>query len=285
MRTINSKNKIKTFYDIDTDEYLGFAGIVKLYKTDIFVDTRDGTGYDKVISGLEKYITHLAYKYNLSSMGFALEDTKQHIILRILEGIPKYDPDKNTTLSTFLYMRVERRIINEVRNVSTDSKNPTILRTYLYSISCDCGRKFMTSTSGDENVEDKQCYGCDKPIKNAKIFSVNMPPETLDVGVITKNLSSEDLISMKEMISDSNFYISLVYGEKAKLDDIVILKSDIEKWIEGEDEQIKELVNLICFKDYTVKAAAEAVGVSHTGANNKLKNLKRKKIIRDMLGR
>ena len=284
---VSSKSSVEEFYDPDTQKYTGFAGTVRLYKQDLYVDTRDGTGYDKVIAGLEKYITNLAYKYNLSSLGFTLEDTKQHIILRILEGIPSYDPSKNTTLSTFLYMRIERRIINEVRNVSTDSKNPTILRTSLHSVSCDCGRKFMIGTSSDESIEDKQCYKCGRPIKNAKIFSVNIPPANLSSYLENKkwNLGDESVVVIDDIVSNESIDISLVYGVKSKLDDSVILKRDVEKGIEREDEQVRGLVGLICFNDYTVKAAAEAMGISHTGASNKLKNLKRKKIIRDMLGR
>lgn len=285
MQTINS-NKIKTFYDSDTNEYLGFAGDVKLYNKEVYVDTRDGTGYDKVISELDRYITHLAYKYNLSGLGFNFDDTRQHIILRILEGIPKYDPDKNTTLSTFLHMRIERRIINEVRNVSVDSKNPTVLRTSLYSVACECGRKFMISTGGDEKVEDKQCYGCDKTIENAKIFPVNIPPESLNSAFSVERITNcEERITTDDVISDESFDIPMVYGNKPRLDEQVILKKDMEKWMDLEDEEIKKLVELVCFKDYSIKAAAEIIGISHTGASNKLKKLKRKKIIRDMFGR
>jgi RNA polymerase sigma factor (sigma-70 family) len=286
MKTINLKNKIKTFHDHRTNEYLGFAGTVKLYNKEMYVDTRNGVGYDKVIKTLDRYITHLAYKYNLSNLGFVFEDTKQHIIMRILEGIPKYDPNRKTTLSTFLHMRIERRIINEIRNASIDSKNPTVLKTSLYSVMCECGCKFMISTSGDEKVEDTECYWCNKTIENAKIFSINAPPESINTVFKIQSLTDEDnRITIEDVISDDSFDIPMVFGEKPKLENRTALKYDIEKWMKSEDPKVKKLVELVCFKDYSIKAAAEVVGISHTGATNKLKRLKRKKIIRDIFNR
>jgi len=285
MKTVNIKKKIEKFYDQKTDEYLGFAGVVKLYDENIYVDTRTGIGYDEVIKKLDKYVNYLAYKYNLSGLGFAFEDTKQHIVMRILEGIPKYDPSKKATLSTFIHMRVERRIINEVRNASIDSKNPTVLRTSLYSVMCECGCKFMISTSGNEKVEDNRCYWCDKTIENAKIFSINMPPESINSVFVVNTMTDDERISVEDVISDDSFDIPLVFGEKPKLEDRAALKYDLEKFMKSENLQTRKLIELVCFKDYSVKAAAEAVGISHTGANNKLRRLKRKKIIRDILSR
>jgi RNA polymerase sigma factor (sigma-70 family) len=285
LKTINLKSKVKTFYDPKTDKYFGFAGIVKLYNKEIYVDTRNGTGYDKVIKELDRYIIRLSYKYNLSNLGFTFEDTKQHIIMRILEGIPKYDPNRKTTLSTFLHMRIERRIINEIRNSSTEAKNPTVLKTSLHSIICECGCKFMVSVSGDERVEDTKCYWCDKTIENAKIFSVNTPPESINSVFKIQSLTDAERITIEDVISDDSYDIPLIFGEKPKLENQTALKHDLEKWMNLEDPKVKKIVELVCFKDYSIKAAAAVVGISHTGATNKLKKLKRKKIIRDMFNR
>jgi len=286
MKTINVTKKIEKFYDTSTNKYIGFAGTVKLYNKKVYVDTRTGIGYDKVIKELEKYVNYLAFKYNLSGLGFALEDTKQHIIMRILEGIPEYDPSKKTTLSTFLHMRIERRIINEVRNVCIDSKNPTVLKTSLYSVICECGHRFMASVGSRDEIKDIMCYSCNKAIKNAKIFSINTPPESLyTVFIGGKKVDEDKNIFIEDIISDDSFDIPLVFGEKPKLENQAALKHDIEKFMKHESPETKKLVELICFKDYTVKAAAEVVGISNTGACNKLRKLKKNKIIRDILGK
>lgn len=289
MKTINLKNtKTQTFFDPETGKYTGFAGVIKLFKNSVYMDTRTGIGYDKAIKELEPYVNYLANKYNFSGLGYSFEDTKQHIIMRILEGIPQYDPTKDTKLSTFLYMRIERRIINEIRNLSTDSKNPTTLKTSLFSVTCECQKKFIISINSDESIDDKHCYNCNRTLENAKTYSINKPPESLDSVIALKTLKYVDdkhRMSIDDIISEDSFDIPLVYGEKPKLEDSVISKHDFEKWIGAEDAQIKQLVRLVCFEDYSVKAAAEVVGISHTGASNKLKRLGRKKKIRDMFGR
>jgi RNA polymerase sigma factor (sigma-70 family) len=286
MKTINSNSKVEMFYDKDK-KYTGFAGKVKLYSKYVYIDTRDGTGYGEVIDILNKYVGYLSYKYNLSSLGFTFEDTKQHIIMRILEGIPKYNPNKNMALSTFLHMRIERRLINEIRNSSTDIKNPTVLKTSLFSVICECGRKFMISTTGSEKIEEKQCYGCEQPIGNGKIYSINMPPESLSTAVKVPRIIADEghRMTIEDVMSPNSFDLPMIFGEKAGTEDLILLKKDFEKWIKSEDSRVKKLIELVCFKDYSIKAAAKEVGISHTGANNKLKRLKRKKIIRDMLGR
>jgi RNA polymerase sigma factor (sigma-70 family) len=285
MKNINiNSNKIDIFYDDKSGKIKGFAGKVKLYKEYVYVDTRDGTGYNEVIEKLERYINYLSYKYNLSGLGFTYKDTRQHIIMRILEGIPKYDPTKNMALSTFIYMRVERRIINEIRNSSTDIKNPTILKTSLYSVLCNCGRKFMISVTGDEKVEDKTCYGCENALDGSKIYPINVPPDSIhnSFNVID---DEENRMDIHDVISSNSFDIPMLFGEKAGTEELVAIKSDFEKWIQSEDEKVKKLIELVCFKDYSIKAAAKKVGISHTGANNKLKRLKKKKIVRDMFGK
>lgn len=277
---------VKTFYNQNTKKYLGFAGKIKLYDKEVYVDTRSGTGYDKVIEELNKYIDYLSYKYNLSNLGFSIEDTKQHIIMRILEGIPKYNPYKNTALSTFLHTIIERRIINEVRDASVDSKNPTVLRTTLYSVVCECGHKFMISMGNDELFNDYKCYCCSRTIDKAKIFSVNVPPESIhSVFIVNMKADDTDGLSAEDIISDESFDIPLVFGKKQKLDERMSFMHDIEKWIKSENKQMQKLIELVCFKDYSIKAAAKIIGISPTSANNKLKRLKRKKIVRDILNR
>ena len=98
-------------------------------------------------------------------------------------------------------------------------------------------------------------------------------------------ISKCDFTSAEDLISEESFDIPMIYGEKVKLEDYVTFKHDIEKWMEFEDSKVKRLIELVCFKDYSIKAAAEMVGISHTGANNKLRKLKRKKIVREMFDR
>ena len=102
MRTINSKRK-------------KFAGLVVVKNQKIFIDTSDGTGFYRVFELMESYI------YMLTHFGFSLcswssfEDIKQDIYVLILEGIPKYNPNKGASLSTFLHKFIKNRLIDSSR--------------------------------------------------------------------------------------------------------------------------------------------------------------------------
>jgi len=285
MRTINFQSTtVETFYDPETNKYEGFAGTIKIFESSIYIDTRTGEGYGEAIIKLEPYVNYITRKYNFSSLGYSLADTKQHIIMRILEGIPKYDPNKNTTLSTFLYMRVERRIITEMRNINADAKNPTTLKTSFYSVTCECGRKFMADANKDDPIKKRCCDGCGGTLENAKIYSLVKPPELLQ-DVKIRYVAEKNRTTMDDILSENSFDIPLIYGLKPQLGDLIVTQHDFDNWIGAEDAKTQKLVELVCFKDYSVKSAAEVVGVSHTGASNTLKKLSRKKKIRDMLGR
>ena len=116
-----------------------------------------------------------------------------------------------------------------------------------------------------------------------KIFSVNIQPGSLDSAFNMHSLTDgENRMTIDDVISDSNIDISMVFEERPKLENIVIFKNDFDKLIRGEDYKMQELIKLICMKDYSIKAAAEKIGISHTGASNRLKRLQKKKIVKEI---
>lgn len=274
MKTINGKkhNNIEVFRNNETQEICGFAGTVELYDSKIYVDTRNGTGYDDVITKLRPLIHKLATKYKFS--GNTIKDTKHDVIVHILEGIPKYDPSKNTKLSTFLEMRVNRRLINELRDKSRISKNATYLNTGLYNITCKCGNHFVVRC--DPNCTDhKACGECGEEItKNTKKLSVNTPE------INESSLEFED--SYGDILSEQ---VATLDKNNTSFDINVIFMHDMKEWLKNEDPRIVKIIELMYFKDYSIKAAAETVGLSGAGANMKLKELARNRIVRELFGR
>lgn len=276
MKTINSKKpnknykEIQVFVDKDTDKACGFAGIVELYDIKVYIDTRGGTGYDTVIDKLKPLICKFAMKYRFA--GNTFEDTRHDIIVHILEGIPKYNPQKNTKLSTFLEMRVNRRLINELRNRSRISRNATYLNVGLYNIYCDCGYSFIVKI---DQLTNKECAECGKSIHNIKRkVSINTPE------------ISESMLApagLYENCNDDN--IPGIQNEIKDIDDNVIFTHDVQNWLKNEDPRVVKIVELIYFRDYSIKAAAEEVGLSGAGANMKLKELSKNKIVRELFGR
>ena len=269
MKTLNSrKNKSS------------FAGIVDVYDEKIYIDTDSGEGYDKVIIKLDKLINFLAVKYRFH--GFTFEDGRQHVTMHILEGIPKFDPTKGVKLSTFLQMMVARRLINELRNESKSSKNATFLNVRSYSCICSCGYNNTITISADDDIGGR-CDRCQTSLSKARrIIHVNPTEISLDEhlkGRLRRHqgVSCADTDIFNHEFSDRNDFMQS-FNEKSTLDDGVIISHDIQKWLATEDPMVVKLIELICMHDYSLKAAADEVGISRAWADVKLKQLKDKHI-------
>jgi DNA-directed RNA polymerase specialized sigma24 family protein len=102
MRTINSRKK-------------RFAGSVTVKDQKIYIDTSDGTGFPKVFELMKPHM-YMLVRFGLSLCSWStFEDIKQDIYILMLEGIPKYNPDRGASLSTFLHRFVRNRLIDQSR--------------------------------------------------------------------------------------------------------------------------------------------------------------------------
>lgn len=276
MKTINGKKhdknceEIQLFVDQETDEVCDFAGVVELYDSKVYIDTRDGTGYDLVIEKLKPLICKFAVKYRFA--GNTFDDTRHDIIVHILEGIPKYNPQKNAKLSTFIEMRVNRRLINELRNRSRISRNATYLNVGMFNVSCDCGRNFVIKV---DKLGYRKCLDCCRLISDIKKKVPINTPE-INESMLTPS-------GLYENCNDSNTLT--INNEPEQIDEDAIFTLDMKNWLKDEDPRVVKIVELIYFKDYSIKAAAEEVGLSGAGANMKLKDLSKNKMVRELFGR
>jgi len=282
MKTINvsSKSDIQTFTD-DSGNYSGFAGTVLLYNLAIYIDTRDGTGFENAIEILNPLIHRLMSKFYFS--GNSREDTKQDIILHILEGIPKYDPRKGVKLSTFIEMRVNRRLINELRDKSRIYKNATFLNISSFNFTCECGNNFTLTVNNNDN-RTIICNSCSNEIKIKKKVSVNTP-EVNDSDLFRQLRRDNDQNEAQKIDELSLDDYSIVGNRQCPLDEEIIIREDVQTLINESDPTIAKMLDLIYFHDYSITSAAEEVGMSSAGANIKLKRLRRKKSIRDVFNR
>lgn len=277
MKTINSKKLDRTSEDIQlfknesTEKSEGFfVGTVQLYDKEIYVDTRDGTGYKEVIENLSPLINKFALKYHFNGNSF--EDTRHDVIVHILEGIPRYDPSKNAKLSTFMEMRINRRLINSIRDKSRVSKNATILNINSYSVTCDCGNSFIAKL--DKNYCGT-CYDCGKEItKHTKKVLVGTPE--INESMVTPDVNEK---SIEHEDTD-------LWGEKIRpIDEEVIFMRDMACWLREEDPRVVKALELIYFGDYSKAAAAKEVGLTSAGLGLKIKDLRKKRIVQEIFGR
>lgn len=282
MKTINSNTinrHFETYIDPDTNKYCGFSGIVTVNDSNVYVNTKTGAGYEAVIKGLHKLVDYLGHKYRLK--GNTFEDNKQNIIVHILEGIPKYNPFKNTKISTFIQMRVERRLINEIRNESRLSKNANYLNVQAYTIICSCGSEYSVTVAKRRMLTHTKCNKCGSLASEQRVLAFSSPEVSLE-SVLEK---CSDGDSVRDISILQNSDTDILNTQDNHPDDKIIHMHDIQKWLEKEDPRIAKIVELVCFQDLSIKAAAEQVGLTGAGANMKLKSLRNKKIVRELLGR
>jgi RNA polymerase sigma factor (sigma-70 family) len=245
---------IELFYN-DKQEYVGFAGPVKVRNQEVLIDTRTGLGYDKVISILGDMITFLAGKFDFES--FTREDSKQHVVLRILEGISKFNPNKGTKLSTFLQMRISRLLINEMRDANRFCRNATSLNIKTYSYHCACGH--ITYANKSDKVDF--CDSCQLPIDKSKRHWIRKSTVSLDE-------LSDGYIGQHSRGTDTSKKVA---------------ELDLMSCLEDESSETKEIVCLLYFEGQTVKAISEKLGLSLSSVYNKLKSLQRSHKLNELM--
>jgi RNA polymerase sigma factor (sigma-70 family) len=276
MRTINKARKdLQIMVNID-NQVIGFTGTVAVYDANIYIDTRDGTGYEAVITKLMPLIHKLAAKYYF--LGNMPEDAEQDVALYMLEGIPKYDPRKGTKLSTFLEMRIDRLLINKIRDKGRFCNSATFLNISSFRATCECGNSFSVTVA--KNDEDLICEQCGKVVGNK--VSINTPEVTESSLFNIGNIEADEEGTMDRL--SMNDY-ALIGQVQLSAEEQIIANERIEALMERNDSKLAEIVDLVCYKDCSVKDAAKQVGISNAYANLKLKRLKDKRVVRDLFER
>jgi RNA polymerase sigma factor (sigma-70 family) len=241
---------MELFYN-DKGEYTGFAGLVKVKDQELFVDCRSGVGIDKVVAAMSDLISYLASKFNFD--GFDLEDKKQHIALRIVEGIPQFKPDKGAKLSSFLQMRITRRLINEVRDANRSRKSATNLKTRVFSYHCSCGNAF----SAEESVT--ACDVCSKAINPEK-----------------RRWIKQSTVSIEEA---GDGYIGAAGTDTMNKH---INTIELEESLQNVDQDTKDIVCMI-YNDCSLSVIAEKLGMSQSNVYAKLKKLRKNKKLHEII--
>lgn len=100
MKTINKSN---------------FSGPVTVYNKSIFINIDSGEGFHKVFKHMKGAIHHFTKIGIKIYKNVSFEDVRQEICLFMLEGIVKYNPEKNTALSTFLHKYIHNKLIDKIR--------------------------------------------------------------------------------------------------------------------------------------------------------------------------
>lgn len=267
--------------DIDTslpadaveDKSHNFIGKAFIYDEEIFINTKTGEGYDVVVSKMKNYIDWYSGKIRLA--GFDRDDIKQLIVMILLDGIRRYNPELKIKLSTFLYVHIRNRIISRIKEETRQSLNATY-NAPLYKFICPCGVSF--SSNKDEAV---QCKACHTPVSNTWVIRAeHCEPVSLD-GIMSSQNDDEssDKASRIHYNGKHNSLIDF-FGKVDSVEDID-RNLDFSNILSDEDEITRKIAELMYNEDYSITDAAKEVGLTCWAASLRLKKLKSKKHIRE----
>jgi RNA polymerase sigma factor (sigma-70 family) len=234
----------------EKNEYIGFTGEVEIKGKQVFLDTRTGQGYDTVVTLLKDLPSYLASKFNLD--GFQLEDKKQHVLLHLIESIPKYNPTKDAKLATFLQMRISRLLLNDVRDANRFKNNATTLNSMMFSYRCECGN--LTTA---ENNQITECPSCKKPFVAARKRWVKQK----ETGIV-----EETLLASTDELSGA------------------IKDLDLKTCLAKIDYQTRFMVNLMYYQHQDVNEIAELLGITPQSVYNNMRKLKHLKELYELIG-
>lgn len=257
-----------------------FAGKVKVYNEEFYIDANSGTGLDKVLAKIDPLLFKMSK--SLFIPGYSVEDVKQELAILAIEGVRSYDSAKNVKLSTFLHIHLHNKIISKIRSKNKLSNNAFLIsENQSLPDVCECGSSNFKILTKDDLEISRECNSCDKvykrEIRNAKkevLFS--------EIDVKIDSSSGEDgSVNFINSVADNGS----VFSAKISADEQIEIEASIDTICEGLDEKTSKILKMISLEDYSIKDAAEEVGLSPWAANIRLKNLSKNKKIRDMLYR
>jgi RNA polymerase sigma factor (sigma-70 family) len=253
-----------------------FQGNVRLYNEEFYVNSNTGEGLDRVL----KKIDPLLFKMSNSLFipNYAPEDVKQELAILAIEGVRSYDATKNVKLSTFLHIHLHNKIISKIRSKNKLSNNAfSMSEDISLPSTCDCGSADFKVEKKDGVEISRECTSCDK-LYRKEIRTAKKEVLFSEIGARMSANLDEEVMFIDSVGNDGS-----VFSSGKNSEDELEAEASIGSICYGLDEKTSKILKLISLEDYSIKDAAEEVGLSPWAANLRLKNLSRNKKIRDML--
>jgi RNA polymerase sigma factor (sigma-70 family) len=223
----------------------GYRAYVDVYNDRYYVDTNTGEGFDKVLAKIDPLINKFASTMYIP--GFKFEDAKSELLIIAIEGIMAFDPHREIKLSTFLHKHLHNKKISFLRSENKMSNDAFSLNS--------------------KEESEKKIKKVREPINFSqfKLVDGNSDPHpTPFENTISDDNPSYDSAIIKNRIDKSEF------------------ESSLDKACQKLDQKTKKIIELMYYEDYSIKDAADAVGLSGWAASMRLKKLAGKSYIRNI---
>lgn len=227
----------------------GYRAFVEVYDETYYVDTNTGEGFDKVIAKIDPLLNKFASTMYVP--GYKFEDAKSELSIIAIEGIIAFDPFRDIKLSTFLHKHIHNKKISFLKSENKMSND-------------------AFSLHADGDPDDK------RKIKRAReelYFSQFKPVNDNESNPMPfENTISEEGLGQNESSVIKNKF------EKSEFE------SSLEKLCEKVDSKTRKIIELMYYDDYSIKDAADAVGLSGWAASMRLKKLAGKTNVQNIFG-
>jgi RNA polymerase sigma factor (sigma-70 family) len=227
----------------------GYRAFVDVYNERYYVDTNTGEGFDKVLAKIDPLLNKFAS--TLYVPGFKFEDAKSELSIIAIEGIMSFDPHRDVKLSTFLHKHIHNKKISLIKSENKMSNDAFSLQ--------------LQEEKGEASPKIRKV----REALNFSQFKINNAKD--EQTTLFENTIADDNASLESSIIKSRY-------------DKTEFESSLEKACERLDSKTKKIIELMYFEDYSIKDAADAVGLSGWAASMRLKKLASKSSIKNIFG-
>lgn len=224
----------------------GYRAYVDVYNDRYYVDTNTGEGFDKVLAKIDPLLNKFASTMYVP--GYKFEDAKHELCIIAIEGIMAFDPHRDIKLSTFLHKHIHNKKISFLRSENKMSNDAFALK------------------SKDEST--------------AKIKKVREPLGFSQFRAVDGNNDSQATLFEHSLPDDNNpnYDSNLIKNRFEKSE----FESSLDAICKKLDHKTRKIIELMYYEDYSIKDAADAVGLSGWAASMRLKKLSEKSYIKNI---
>lgn len=234
-----------------------YKEFVDVYNESFYVDTETGVGFDKVLEKIEPLICKMASGTYIS--GYSFSDIKQELTVLAIEGIKAFNPNKGVKLSTFLHIHLRNKLISKLRSENRMSNDAFGLANKL---------------GANPSEESKETSG-------GAVNKIKRVREEIRFSQCSASLSDDGNVLFENTVGDEEGIYQSVKTDYETINFEVSLKKLSKKL----DRKTSRIIELVYFEDYSIKDAAEKVGLTGWAASMRLKSLARKKSFKDIFDR
>lgn len=227
----------------------------------ITLNSDTGEGFEALNKALSSFFRSQIKHYSFPS--FSPEDLEQEMKVLALEALPKYNPEKNANLITFLQNHVKNRMINMCKYYAEKCRCANHLETDSKKVRCNVCRSFFVQViDHSTNIVCEKC-GSEGATNSGlwKYYRISVIPDQFrldDSGNERVPEISEDLVDF-----------TIIGGTEREVSTI---KLDLMRFLDSESELNRSIIAFL-LQGYSRSEIEQKLGIKDIKINNQITGL------------